>query len=115
MMNIISALEGPGGEFYRAVGSTLSEVFDRVYVFGTQPGRKRQSQNIILVATGGPVDVPGQIAAAGLQRQTRNRFSASYLGPVRKSGPVLTDARNPVEFMVARSQLQDADATRTQP
>ena len=108
MMNIISALEGRHADFHQAVGATLKSVFPHVYVFAVYPGFRRSAQNLILVATREPVDVKRALKDAGLEDVKRRNFSASFAGefrPVKGKAVVFTDQRNPVEFMVARSQL----------
>lgn len=110
MMNIISAVEGGNAAFYQAAGSTLASVFKNVYVFPVHPEAPRSAQNIILVGVDRDVDVDSALRTAPIDRATRDKFTRSFRGlfePASREPLILTDQKNPVEFIVARAQLYD--------
>lgn len=106
--NIISSLEGEKSTFFRAEYKTISEKFEGVYVFATQPSSydRRQTQNIMIVATKHEKDIDS--IKAGLQSASAYGekiapLLANYRDERIETGDVviLTDDFSPVSYYAA--------------
>jgi spermidine synthase len=116
-MNVINALDGPGGQLYRAIHKTLRAAgYANVYVFPKYRNVlvRNESHNLIIIAT---MDEQ----RLGKQQVEHRALDLYQTGPVRISdfvmharhylpdesnrtfddAPVLTDNYAPVELMVA--------------
>jgi predicted membrane-bound spermidine synthase len=105
MMNIISGLTGERAPLFQSLYATISEVFTNVEVYSTSPYNYLEPHNIVIVA--GDRDLSAFTGEGGgdidFQRLVKTRVDPSvYAG---EKGPVLTDDRNPIEYIVAQ-QLQ---------
>ncbi|MFV1995335.1 MAG: fused MFS/spermidine synthase [Verrucomicrobiales bacterium] len=104
LMNLISGLTGSRSELFDSLYATVAEVFPNVEVFSTSPRNYVSPHNILLLA--GKRDLSdfaapsAAVADAGTRALLASRVDpAVYAG---KKGRVLTDDRNPVEYIVAR-------------
>ncbi|MFA6036324.1 MAG: fused MFS/spermidine synthase [Candidatus Micrarchaeia archaeon] len=105
--NIISALEGPGSEFFRAEYSTYKEEFRNVEVLGIQPEKPETPQNIVLLASDGDYLNAGAIRKIGENRPELAAYAGHLVGEEKLAeagGPVLSDDYAPVESMLAGLQ-----------
>lgn len=99
IQNLVSAIDGPKGEFLRAQIVTYKEYFPQVYVFKVDSESSGESQNIILVALK-DIRVP--------EFKSRDQELNNYLKTLWTQGialdmTVLTDEYAPVEFYRMRS------------
>ncbi|MEM7145675.1 MAG: fused MFS/spermidine synthase [Verrucomicrobiota bacterium] len=103
MMNLISGLTGERAPLFEALYATIGSVFENVEVFSTSPYNYLEPHNIIIVA-GDRELTPFTSGGGGgdleFERLAGTRVDASVYGG--RGGPILTDDRNPVEFIVAR-------------
>jgi spermidine synthase len=104
LMNVSSAVEGRQAAVFRSIVATLRQVFPRVDVYAADPARLAESQNVIVVASNR--DLPAAAAAADTGRGgSLERLLACRLDAGRYDvldAPVLRDACNPIEVLVAR-------------
>jgi spermidine synthase len=102
LVNFVSAIEGPQGEFFRAEYATLRRVSPQVLVFAVlYPAEPARVQNLILVAFRSAV--PPSLTGDEMGRY------ASHLWryPIPGDMPVLTDDFAPVEQYAARQLEPD--------
>ncbi|MDP1814558.1 MAG: fused MFS/spermidine synthase [Leadbetterella sp.] len=101
ILNIISAIEGDGGQFLRAEYATYKSIFPQVYFFPVQkPGDGESHQNVILVA----LKKDGQHPFV----DSGDRDIDAYLGHRWKKDidmdmPVLTDDYAPVDYYISKA------------
>ncbi|MBL0161472.1 MAG: fused MFS/spermidine synthase [Bryobacterales bacterium] len=99
LVNFVSAMEGPGGEFFRHEYATLRQVFPRILVFPVfYPRDAAKVQNLVVVAAAGPDAV--QLTAPELRPYLANLWTGTVA-----AAPVLTDDFAPVEHMAAGQLL----------
>lgn len=97
-VNLIGAIEGPGGRITRAEYATYADVFPRVYIFPvSDPGDGLETQNVVLVALKSDAPPPMRSENAELDGYLRHLWR----GPIEDDLPVLTDDRAPVEYYLA--------------
>jgi len=105
MTNIITAVAGPGAEFFQSTARTLLEVFPEVYAFSVG-GRLDRSSNVILVC---PV-VPRGFSSSQIRDLGRGTPLEEFTDTIVDSdeyetgvrfAPILTDDHSPVESLVA--------------
>jgi spermidine synthase len=105
MMNIISGVTGDRAPLFQSLYATIGEVFENVEVFSTSPYNYLEPHNIIIVA--GNRDLSPFLGSGSsdteFQRLAKSRVDPSVY--TAEKGPILTDDRNPVEYIVAQ-QLQ---------
>ena len=99
LVNLVGAIEGPRGEFFRAEYATLRRVFPQVLVFPVlHPDDGTHAQNLMLVAlrstTPPALDAP----------DARKYASHLWRSSVPEDIPPLTDDFAPVEQYAARSR-----------
>jgi len=98
-MNLISAIDGDGGKFFRAEYRTLKVVFPQVYVFRVYDTvAADQVQNIILLAT----KSDRQMDFKSDDVEMRRLLSNLYTKNISEDVPVLTDNYAPVESYLAK-------------
>ncbi|MEM8955660.1 MAG: fused MFS/spermidine synthase [Verrucomicrobiota bacterium] len=110
MMNLISGLTGDRAPLFEALFTTIDSVFENVEVFSTSPYNYREPHNIILVAGDGDL---GSFVEAGTGDLGFDELVATRVDPsvyATAQGQVLTDDRNPVEFIVARQLEREASS-----
>ena len=100
LMNVSSAVVGRQSAVFRSIVATLREVFPHVDVFAADPARPADSQNVIVVASGRDVSAAAADADGRLARLTASRLDAGRYDVL--DAPVLRDACNPIEMLVAR-------------
>ncbi|MEM7395024.1 MAG: hypothetical protein AAF492_22055, partial [Verrucomicrobiota bacterium] len=94
---------------------TLAAVFDSVHTYVSVPEDLSESQNMFLVGTNADVsagEIPGTVSVSA---EFRDRFLKGYVPPEQidvEDGFILTDYRNPIEFMATVSVLKDVRAGR---
>jgi len=94
IMNLISALNGPRGQFFRALHSTIETAFPTVLIFPvSNPEDGDRIQNIILVALGSGRSPAPENGDPALQAHLDHHWR----GDVPRDTPVLTDDFAPVE------------------
>lgn len=99
VLNIISAMEGDGGQFLRAEYKTFKNVFPQVYLFPVNyPDDKDKIQNVILVALKSKREV---------DFISQNPQISEYLGHLWKEDiandmPILTDEHAPVDYYISK-------------
>ncbi len=108
MMNIISAVNGEDSALFQSVARTLHNQFASVSVYALYPENLEYSQNVIFVASDGPLpDNPGQsIGSTG--SSSLDSLLGTYIPPGRYrflTAPLLTDNFNPVEYIIARNLM----------
>jgi predicted membrane-bound spermidine synthase len=96
VLNMIAAIDGPRGRFFRAELATWRSVFPRVEVFRAD-GNPRDVANIILVALKRPGDINWSTDDPNIGSYLAHRWTL----PVRQDTPVLTDDYAPVEIYMA--------------
>ncbi|PIY17795.1 spermidine synthase [Candidatus Dojkabacteria bacterium CG_4_10_14_3_um_filter_Dojkabacteria_WS6_41_9] len=100
IINVISAIEGEKGQFFRAEYSTYVKVFPQVLAFPVQESTNGGVvQNTMLVALKKPITLP---------LSTADTEIATYLDhlwkiPISADMPVLTDDHSPVDLYIARA------------
>ena len=94
-MNIISAAEGHGSEFFVSEYKTCGEVFEYAYAFPTEP-EKGEVQNIILIASNSEIPSEKFESVEGIAC-TANYFPSPDLGGAK----LLTDDFAPVDNLIA--------------
>jgi spermidine synthase len=101
LVNLVGAVEGSRGEFFRAEYATLRLVFPQVLVFPVfDPADGARLQNIMLVALRSTELLA--LDTADMQKYA----SHLWRGPVSEDVPPLTDDFAPVEQYAARSREQ---------
>jgi hypothetical protein len=107
MINVISALEGAKSPIYEAVTRTMSGVFDHIYVFSNWPQDPGNAQNILLIASAREFAFPEMLAKSTMSAEGQEKTARCYVGKApRDRGLLLTDEMNPVEYLVASTQLR---------
>lgn len=106
MMNIISATTGERAQLFRAVFSTLSEVFENVEVFSTSPFNTDWASNVLLLAGDRELESfyeerPGD---GELTNLLRSRIEPDVYQFSDRT--LLTDDHNPIEYIVAQQLRQ---------
>jgi spermidine synthase len=104
MMNIISGLKGKNSIIFDSIYATLHEVFPHIYVFANS--LDESGINIILVASARDLPIDS-LAAEHIQRGGSlaalfKQYIPSQKMPT-KSGPILRDDYNPIEYFIAKS------------
>jgi len=96
IINMISAIDGDTGKFFRAEHRTLSEVFAHVSTFRAQPERETSaSQNLILLAS-----QSGEMNNIRSQDpRIESMLDTEWFKEVEHDIPVLTDEFAPVEYL----------------
>jgi hypothetical protein len=97
--NLITALTGPSGEFFRSEYATYASIFPHLYVFQistTTPSNR--IQNVVLLAS--KSDLSKQIASAKAKEPLFNRL---WTEKVVTDIPILIDEFAPVEFYASKS------------
>ena len=103
LVNFVSAIEGPQGEFFRAEYATLRRVFPQVLIFAVfYPSEPAKVQNLILVAlrSAAPPSLTGE--------EMRQYATHLWRQPIPGDMPVLTDDFAPVEQYAARQLEPDS-------
>lgn len=105
LVNMISAIEGDGGQFLRAAYATYRAHFPQVYLFPVRdPADGKSTQNIVLVALKSDVRPAMRSADPELDRYLKHLWTAE----VKRDMPVLTDDFAPVDhYLAAISQRVD--------
>lgn len=115
MMNVISAVRGPGGELTSGVLGGLKGHFPHIALFAVQRSNPEARQNIIVMASKQPLDrflkpgIPGSESVG--QRLLHAQVSDLILGPVLASSKPFTDYHNPIDRIVARSLILENSGT----
>ncbi|MHC4675588.1 MAG: fused MFS/spermidine synthase, partial [Planctomycetota bacterium] len=110
MMNIVSAVNGKDATLFKAVGSTLSLVFDNITVFVTESEKLNLVQNLIIVATMHELDIPSISGKSSYSDREMKRLLASFLPPNKydmTGGIILKDDANPIEYIVATAIVSE--------
>lgn len=103
LVNVISSIEGPAGQFLRAEVATFKNVFPQVYVFAiTEPQNGAKVQNLMLVAV--KSDKVPQFFSR--DRETNRRLERLWLDEIPRDVPVLTDEFAPVERYILPALAQ---------
>jgi len=97
MLNMISAIDGPRGQFFRAELATYRAVFPRVETFKLN-GSADVPGNVVLVAFKSPAEPKW----TSDDPETTARLSHRWVRPVKLDEPVLTDDFAPVEIYLMR-------------
>jgi spermidine synthase len=97
LVNVISALEGDAGKFFRAEFWTLKSVFPQVYVFPVVTRDAKTIQNIMIVA----LKSDKQPTLTNANPELSQYLSQQWEKPIAKDLPVLTDDFAPVEQYIA--------------
>jgi len=100
ILNIISAINGPKGEFLRAEVATYKSIFPQVYIFPVSENKNGEIvQNIILVAT-----KSSKLNDFHGLKFDNIRF-ADYLWKqiIPNDMPILTDDYSPVEYYINKA------------
>ena len=102
--NIISAVEGPASDFFRAEYKTYKANFRYVAAIAIAPQMPEEAQNILLIGTDSGELTRGQLAAlAGDDAQLMQCADGLLASaPETDDVPVLTDDYAPVEAMLAK-------------
>lgn len=101
ILNLISAIDGPAGQFLRAEYSTYKSVFPQVYLFPVQKADDgRMVQNIILVALKSEDKM--------VFRKSGDAELDGYVGhlweqDVASDMPILTDDYAPVDYYISKA------------
>ncbi|MEI8344537.1 MAG: fused MFS/spermidine synthase [Candidatus Omnitrophota bacterium] len=106
IMNIISSVEGPSGQFLRAEVATFKSCFPQVYLFGVRdPENGSMVQNLILVALRSPT-VPRFYSR---DPQLHAMLQHLWIKPIAEDLPPLTDSLAPTDryMQQAASSLSD--------
>lgn len=97
ILNIISALEGEGGKFFRAEYATYKNVFPQVYVFPvTSMEDTERVQNIILIALKSDKKPDLESNDSELNKYLSHLWKEEIIQDV----PVLTDDYAPVDYYI---------------
>jgi spermidine synthase len=94
--NLISAIDGPKGEFLRAEYATYKSLFPQVYLFPVQSLSPTEVQNVVLVALKGNAVPQFDSADSALQPLLSRRWTQ----PVANDMPILTDDLAPVDYYI---------------
>jgi len=109
IMNIAATPTGRNSVVFQSAVKTLGEVFAHQYVFASDPGDLTAEQNLFLVAADRDLDID-ELAAREYEPEDPDlHLVLSYVAPARydlSQGYVFTDARNPVEYLVAKTLVQ---------
>lgn len=98
LVNVISAVEGPKGQFLRAVLATVESVFPKVLVFavGTlDDGDARQNLMLVAFKDAGPKRMESE------NPELNGYLARQWPQPIPRDLPPLTDAHAPVEKYTA--------------
>ncbi len=93
MMNVIGSREGDGSRLPGGLIAALKAVFPEVRVFATRPYEQSAPQNLIVLATNGPVV---------LDRDPRNEEFLKKEIVWESSEPAFTDDHAPVDYLSAK-------------
>jgi spermidine synthase len=91
--NIISSLEGNKANFFKSEYRTLKEVFPIVYVYRVREVDPFETQNIIIVAFKGIMDIPEESDDVEINQH----LSTRYIYEGDSDGIILTDNYAPIE------------------
>lgn len=99
VVNIISAIEEPQGEFFRAEYATYASVFPQVYLFPvSEPTNGTKVQNVMLVAMKSKKQPSFESEDTRLHDYLQHRWKQEIVHDM----PVLTDDYAPVEYYVSK-------------
>lgn len=103
LVNIISAIEGSQGKFFRAEYATFKKVFPQVFVFPVQyPNDGFRVQNILLVGVKSDATTRLEIDNPDWQQYLQGQ----WVKPVPLDLPILTDDFAPVDFYLADAVME---------
>jgi spermidine synthase len=94
MANVISAIDGPNGRFFRAEYATYKEVFPQVFVFQVYSTDPTKHQNLIMVGLKKEWKKDLRPDSAEL----KGYMDMIYKRPIEKDVPALTDDHAPVDY-----------------
>lgn len=98
IINIITSIEGPKGQFLRAEYATYKSVFPQVYVFATRyPDQPLTVQNIILVALKNKTQPSFETKDETIKKLLENL----HHNPISQDTPILTDDFAPVDQYIS--------------
>lgn len=94
MVNVISAIDGRDGKFFRAEYATYKKIFPQVLVFQVYQTDPSKHQNLIMVATKSEWKKELRPDSAELN----SYMDTLYRRPIENDVPVLTDDHAPVDY-----------------
>ncbi|MFA6171166.1 MAG: fused MFS/spermidine synthase [Patescibacteria group bacterium] len=99
IVNIVSSIEGPSGEFLRAEYATYKSVYPQVYLFPVRKASKGEVGNIILVGLKSNAIPSFQSDDSELNEYLKNLYKEE----IKTDMPVLTDDFAPVDYYARKA------------
>jgi spermidine synthase len=100
IQNIISAIEGDGGQFLRAEYATFASIFPQLYLFPTRdPSNGELAQNIVMVA----LKSDTKPSMRSTDRQLNAYLQNVWKKDITLDMPLLTDDFAPVDYYVSQA------------
>jgi len=106
-INLVTEIDGPGGDAWRAVLKTLARSFPNARAFVASPPMDGLA-NVLLFASEGPLDAPAAAAPPGARDATAGML-ARELKPTSAeldAAPALTDDHAPLDALLAPSLVR---------